>query len=68
MWTPTTVIDIAHRRELPPYTYRGTLARAVRTCPYADADARLTALCEEHGADTAAHPTSSTAAPPSGGP
>lgn len=52
MWTPTTVIDIAHRRELPPYTYRGTLARAVQTCPYADADARLTALCEEHGTGT----------------
>lgn len=33
MWTPTTVIDIAHRRELPPYTYRGTLARAVQTYP-----------------------------------
>lgn len=52
MWTPTTVIDIAHRRELPPHTFRGTLARAVQTCPYADADARLTALCEEHGTDT----------------
>lgn len=56
MWTPTTVIDITHRREPPPYTYRGTLARAVQTCPYADADARLTALCEEHGTDPGAPP------------
>ena len=40
----------------PPYLYRGTLGHAIQSCPYADADERLTALCAEHYTDTASHP------------
>ena len=34
----------------------GTLDHAIQSCPYADADERLTALCAEHCTDTASHP------------
>lgn len=58
MLTPTTPIDVAHWRLLPPYEFRGTLDRAIQTCPHTDADERLAMLCEGYGIDTATLPES----------